>query len=265
MRLDNKIAVVTGASKGIGAAIATGLASEGADVVVNYNSDIAGANKTVEKIEETGRKAVAIKADISHWENAAALVQNTVEHFGRIDILVNNAAVPCWKPIFEVDEKLWNSVIDTNLKGTFVCSLEAAKHMREQNSGGSIINIGSGASTHALRYLAPYCASKGGISMLTKEMAMELGEHTIRVNCICPGSIIVDRNLKDDPDYNETWKPFVPLRRVGLVQDIVGPVLFLASDEAAYVTGQIFDVDGGWLACAPQPVHEHVIATKAKV
>ena len=263
MRLKDKVALITGAGTGIGYGLALGLAKEGAKIVANYRSSKGGAEEVAARIKEVGGDAVAVQADVSRIEEVNRLVERTVEVFGRIDILVNNAGIALWKPFFEITEDIWDRTIDTNLKGTFLCSQRAAKEM-VKTGGGKIINITSSGGYAALEYLAPYCASKGGITLLTREMAMELAPYKINVNAVGPGSIEVERNLRDDPDYNETHKKLIPIGRVGKPEDLVGAVVFLSSEDSDYITGQVLYVDGGMLACVPQPEHPFVTRKEKK-
>jgi NAD(P)-dependent dehydrogenase (short-subunit alcohol dehydrogenase family) len=170
----------------------------------------------------------------------------------RLDVLVNCAGITGWMNVFEPSEETWDRVIDTNLKGTFFCSTEAARLMR-RSGGGSIVNVSTVVAARGMRNLSAYAASKGGINALTIQLAVELAPYHIRVNAFAPGATNVERNLADDPHYVETWAPLIPLGRVGEPEDMIGPAVFLASDESAYVTAQLFYVDGGWTAVGRFP------------
>ncbi|MDO8685150.1 MAG: SDR family oxidoreductase, partial [Clostridiales bacterium] len=193
---------------------------------------------------EIGRKCIIIKADIGKINEITEMFLE-IREFGRLDILVNNAAVAGWTNLFEMTEDKWDSVIDTNLKGTFFCSLEAARIMKE-NNGGCIVNISSSCAQLGVRYLDAYTASKGGIHALTKQLAVELAKYNIRVNTFAPGLTNVDRNLKDDPGYRTSWGSVIPLGRTAEPEEMVGPAVFLASEDSSFMTGQLFYVDGGW-------------------
>ncbi len=245
MKLKDKVVLVTGASKGIGQAIAIGLAREGANVIVNYATDKVGANATLKEIQALGRSAMIVQADISRVAHIKRMFKAIVKRFDRIDVLVNNAGITGWTPLFETTEEKWDSVMATNLKGTFFCSLEAARLMRE-SGGGSIINISTNCAHLGVKHLVAYAASKGGIHAMTKPLAVELAPFNIRVNTFGPGPTKVDRNLRDDPDYDRNWGAVVPLKRTAEAEEMIGPALFLASDASSYMTGQIFFVDGGW-------------------
>lgn len=239
--LEGKTALVTGSSKGIGKGIALELAAAGANVIVNYHSDMSGADATVAQIESLGRSARAVKADVGKSEDIRALFEGITE---QIDILVNNAGVQTWKHLLDLEEHEWDRVIDTNLKGCFLCTKAAAKHMKD-TGGGSIINIGSGCNKWAFPKLVDYTASKGGIEQFTKSAAVELGRYGIRVNCVAPGAVAIERTAIEDPNYAKTWSAITPLGRVGTPQDIGKAVLFFASDMASFVSGQTMWVDGG--------------------
>jgi len=170
----------------------------------------------------------------------------------RLDALVNCAGVTGWIDLAEPNETTWDQVVDTNLKGTFFCSTEAARLMRDAG-GGSIVNVSTVVAARALRNLSAYAASKGGINALTIQLAGELGGDGIRVNAIAPGATNVERNLADDPQYVEHWAPLIPLGRVAEPEDMIGPAVFLASDQSAYVTGQVLYVDGGWTVAGKFP------------
>lgn len=252
MRLKDKIVVVTGASKGIGRAIALGVAREGAHVVVNYNSDAAGAEEVVGRIAGLDRRAVAAKADISQVSEIRSLFEVVLNEFGRADVLVNNAGITGWTSLFDVTEEKWDQVLNTNLKGTFFCSLEAAKIMRA--GGGSIVNVSTNCAALGVKNLVAYATSKAGIHGLTRQLAVELAPYRIRVNTFGPGPTQVERNLRDDPDYDRSWGAITPMNRTARPEEMVGAAVFLASDDSSYMTGQVFYVDGGWSAQGRIPV-----------
>ena len=244
MDLTGKKALVTGASKGVGKGIALFLAECGCDVAVNFNSDESGAAQTAQSIIAKGRQAFPIQANVGHSDAASALVQSTVQKLGGLDILVNNAGVQTWKPLLELAEEEWDRTINTNLKGTFLCTQAAARLMKE-TGGGRIINIGSGCNKIAFPNLVDYTASKGGLEMFTKVAALELARYKITVNCVAPGAIEIERTQQEARDYSGTWAKVTPLKRVGTPEDIGKAVAFLASNEADFVTGQTIWVDGG--------------------
>ena len=252
MRLAGKVVLVTGASKGIGRAVAIGAAAEGADVVVAYHGDEPGAEATADGIRRHGRQALVVSVDLERVVEIAALVHTSCERFGRIDVLVNNAAVVGWSPALEVTEEVWDSVIDTNLKGSFFCAVETAKRMRAAG-GGAIVNISSNIAALGVANLSCYAASKGGIHALTKQLAVEFAPHRIRVNTLAPGPTLVERNLSDEPNYDEVWGEVVPWGRAAKPEEMIGPILFLASDESIYVTGQLLFADGGWSIAGRMP------------
>ncbi len=240
MSLAGKYALVTGASKGVGKGIALELAHQGCDIAVNYNSDEAGARRTVEKIQALGRRAVALQANVAD----SAQVDAMFAKLDRLDILVNNAGVQTWKALLDLTEAEWDRVIGTNLKGCFLCTQRAARRMKD-SGGGSIINIGSGSNKIAFPHLVDYTASKGGIDMFTKVAAVELGKYRIRVNCVAPGAIEIERTKLEAGDYAGTWANLTPLGRVGVPADVGKAVAFLASEQSEFITGQTIWVDGG--------------------
>jgi NAD(P)-dependent dehydrogenase (short-subunit alcohol dehydrogenase family) len=178
------------------------------------------------------------------------MFETVIERFGRLSIHVNNAGVQTWKRLLDVTEEEWDLVIDTNLKGCFLCTQAAARHMKD-HGGGAIVNIGSGCNKLAFPDLVAYTASKGGIEMFTKVAAVELGPHGIRVNCVAPGAVEVERTKLEDPDYAGTWGRITPLGRVGTPADIGRAVAYMVSPQAEFVTGQTIWVDGGMYARAP--------------
>jgi NAD(P)-dependent dehydrogenase (short-subunit alcohol dehydrogenase family) len=248
----NKVVLVTGASKGIGSGIAIGFAQKGADVVVNYHHDSDGADSVVKQITKLGRKAVALQADVGKADDAQFLISTALQTFGKIDILINNAGIAIWKPFLELTEADWDMTINTNLKSIFLISRLAAKSMIE-NGAGVIVNISSIAGHGSMECLAPYSASKGGMTLLTKAMAVELAPYKIRVNSLAPGTIDIKRNRETDPNYPDNWLPYIPAGRVGEIRDIVDPVLFLCSEAAAYITGETIYADGGLTQYVPMP------------
>jgi NAD(P)-dependent dehydrogenase (short-subunit alcohol dehydrogenase family) len=242
--LEGRAALVTGASKGVGKGIALELARAGCDIAVNYNSDTPGAEATAAEIRTIGRTAHIIQGDVGSAADVDRMFASIDEKFPKLQILVNNAGVQTWKALLDLQESEWDRVIDTNLKGTFLCTQRAARRMKE-NGGGSIINIGSGCNKVAFPHLVDYTASKGGIEMFTKVAATELGEYKIRVNCVAPGAIEIERTKNEAGDYGSTWAKLTPLGRVGEPVDVARMVAFLASDSADFISGQTIWVDGG--------------------
>ena len=240
-----KVALVTGASKGIGKCIAIELGRAGYDVTVNYNGDLAGARDTVAQIEAFGRKAVALQGNVGDIESARNLFTQHDQNFDDLHVMVANAAVQTWKPLLDLTVEEWDKVHNTNLRGTFLCTQEAARRMVNKSHGGSIITLGSGCNKLAFPRLVDYTASKGGIEMFTKVAAVELGKYQIRVNCVAPGATEVERTKAEAGDYAGTWAPLTPLGRIGLPMDIAKAVLFFAGDQSDFVTGQTLYVDGG--------------------
>jgi len=253
MKLKDRVALVTGSSKGIGAAIAIEAAREGANFIINYCSDKAGARRVSREIESLGGAGLVVHGDVSLPKDVDSMVSAGIERFGKIDVLVNNAGISIWKPFLELSEDNWDRTLDVNLKSVFLCSQAVARHLVEQKIPGSIVNISSIAAYGALDCLVPYCASKGGMTLATKAMATELGPYGIRVNAVAAGTIDIKRNRNTDPEYPDDWIPFIPMGRVGTVEDIAKPVIFLASDNADYITGQTFWIDGGLTSYVPMP------------
>lgn len=248
MRLKGKVGVVTGSSRGIGRAIAIKFAKEGAAVVVNSRKK-ASAQKVVDEIKKTGGKAIAVAGDVSKAETAKKLVDAAVKKFGSLDVFVNNAGVVSYSNFVDLKEKEWDSLMDVDLKGVFLCSQAAARQMIKQGNGGKIINISSIAGFIGFHDLPHYCAAKAGVIELTKQMALELALHRINVNSIGPGAIQTEmtKELEGDPKAIEQILTRIPLGRLGQPEEIANVAVFLASDEASYITGVTIFVDGGWL------------------
>jgi 3-oxoacyl-[acyl-carrier protein] reductase len=251
-RFAGKVAIVTGAAHGIGHAIAERFGAEGATVVVcDVNTEAAHA--VAAGINNAGGKAVAIVTDVSAREDVDGLFDETLQRFGAVDILVNNAGLTNTERHFlEGDEEWWDRIHAVNLKGTFLCGLRAAKHMAPRGDG-VIINVSSGGATRAHRGNAAYDATKGGIEALTRAMAVDLAPYGVRVNALIPGSIDT-RGMS--PETKHERGAAIPMGRVGETADMAGPAVFLASDDAAYITGHMLAVDGGILAAMRSPVAE---------
>jgi NAD(P)-dependent dehydrogenase (short-subunit alcohol dehydrogenase family) len=242
--LESKTALITGASKGVGKGIALELAACGCHVAVNFNSDAAGAEATAAEVRRLGRQAITVQADAGLAGDVDRMFDETLRQFPRLDILVNNAGTQAWKALLDMEEAEWDDVIRTNLKGCFLCTQRAGRHMRAQG-GGSIVNIGSGCNKVPFPNLSSYTASKGGIEMFTKSAALELAPYGIRVNCVAPGAIEIERTKQEASDYGKTWAGVTPLGRVGQPLDVARAVAFLAGGAADFVTGQTLFVDGG--------------------
>ncbi len=245
MLLTNKVALVTGASRGIGRAIALDLAAHGAQVVINYHSNAEAAAAVVAEIMEKGGTAVAISADVSDFDSAQTLVQNTLDQFGQIDILVNNAGTTRDTLLMMMKEEQWDTVIDTNLKSVFNCCKAVARPMLRRKKGGRIINISSVSGLVGLPGQTNYSASKAGMIGFTKALAKELGSRQITVNAVAPGFITTDLTA-DLPEELVKWAiANTPLGRLGEPTEVAHMVTFLASDKAAFITGEVIRVDGG--------------------
>ena len=242
--LENRFALVTGASKGVGKGIALELARQGAAVAVNYCSDSAGAEAVAAAIAAAGGRAITVRADVASKQEVDKMFDEVLAAFGRLDILVNNAGIQTWKPLLELTEQEWDRVLDVNLKGCFLCTQRAARAMKD-SGGGVIVNIGSGCNKWPFPNLVNYTASKGGIEQFTKVAAVELGPFRIRVNCVAPGAIEIERTKEEAGDYAGTWSRLTPMRRIGLPSDVAATVAFLCEDRAEFITGQTIWVDGG--------------------
>lgn len=242
--LAGKVALVTGASRGIGRAIALRLAEAGANVVVNYAGSEAAAAETVAKVKELGRQAVMIRANVGNSEDVNNMFKETLDHFGQIDILVNNAGVTRDNLLMRMKEEEWDEVINTNLKGVFNCIKAATRPMMKQRSG-HIINITSVVGVLGNPGQANYVAAKAGVIGLTKTTARELASRGITVNAVAPGFIDTDMTTKLPEEVKTAMLGQIPLGRLGQADEIAKVVRFLASDAAGYMTGQTLHVDGG--------------------
>jgi len=247
MRLQDKIAVVTGASRGVGRAIALAYAREGAQVVVNYASNEGAADQVVREIEALGQKAIKIQGDVAKKEEARAVVQCAKDHFGRLDILVNNAGFSKPAMLLKMTEEQWDQVVDLHLKGAFLCSQAAAQIMKEQKSG-KMINVTSVAGLVGTVGQINYSAAKGGLLSFTKSAARELARYNICVNVISLGIVATDmtEKIRSDEKLKEIYMRRILLERFAEPDDITPAFVFLASDEANYITGQLLCVDGGY-------------------
>ena len=247
MKLKDKVAVVTGSSRGIGRAVALAYAKEGAKVVVNYSASEKAAMEVVEKIKEMGSDAIAVRADVSKKDEAQALIKAAVDKFGRIDILVNNAGFTRPALLINMTEEQWDAVVDIHMKGTFLCSQAAAKYMIEQNSG-KIINVSSVAGVVGTVGQVNYSAAKGGIISMTKSIARELAKYNICCNVISLGVVETEmtEKIRTDEKLRQVYINRILLKRFGKVEDITPAFVFFASDDSNYITGQLLCVDGGY-------------------
>ncbi len=250
MRLESKVAIVTGASSGIGRSIALRFAEEGAEVVV---ADIQekpreGGKPTHQKIKDKDGEAIFVETDVSSKESVEVMFQKTIEEFGRVDVVVNNAGIFMQSKVEDLNEDEWDKLMEVDLKGVYLCTKEAVNHMLSKNIEGSIINISSIAGLLGYKGAAAYCAAKGGVSNFTKEVALDYGSDGINVNAICPGVIKTEmtKQFREDPEMKAFMENNTPYKRLGEPGDIANAAVFLASDESNFIHGENLVVDGGW-------------------
>jgi glucose 1-dehydrogenase len=247
MRLLGKIALVTGSSRGIGRGIAVRFANEGADLVIHYNSSAPHAREVAAEVEAAGRRAHLLQADVAHASEVQRLVAESIAHFGRLDILVNNAGIERNAPFWEVTEEDYDLQLAVDLKAVFFGTQAFVRHLRETGRPGKIINISSVHEDLPFPGFSAYCASKGGVRMLTRTLAVELKGSGITINGIAPGAIEteINRGLLQDEAKLKGLLAQIPLGRIGRPQDVAGLAAFLASEDADYVTGSTYFIDGG--------------------
>lgn len=246
-RLEGKVAAVTGGDQGIGRAIVERLAAEGADVALCYRANKAGADEVVAAVQKSGRKAAAFQCDVSKVGEGQGFVADVVKQLGRIDILVNNAGLERRADFWDVSEEDYDLVLNVNLKGPFFVTQAFVKHRMEAKGGGKVINISSVHEELPFPHFASYCASKGGIKMLTRNLSIELAPLGITINSIAPGAIEtpINKKLLNDPVKLKSLLENIPLKRLGKPEDVASVASFLASSDADYVTGTTYFVDGG--------------------
>jgi NAD(P)-dependent dehydrogenase (short-subunit alcohol dehydrogenase family) len=249
--LTDRVAIITGAARGLGRALAHGLAENGARVVV-CDINIDGANATAASIQSSGGEATSQHVDVTDAASCDALVSHAISAFGRVDVLVNDAAIDIVESFETITDDAWRRVVDVDLKGVMHMSRAVVRHMLERGGGGSIINISSIASAIAIPGLGAYSAAKGGVNQLTRVMAVDLATHGIRVNAIAPGYLEnIMQGLGNEhakPETERRIETRTPMKRRARLDELVGPVVFLASDAASYVTGAVLFVDGGYTA-----------------
>jgi glucose 1-dehydrogenase len=247
MQLDQKVAIITGADSGIGRAIAIQFAKEGAAVVINYAHSQDKAEAVKQIIEQSNGQALVIQADISQYQQAMGLIQQTVDHFNRLDIMVNNAGMEIHSPFLDATEEQFDKVLSVDLKGAFFCAQAAAREMVKRSTAGRIINISSVHEDLPMPQNVPYCCAKGGIRMMTRTICLELAPYNITVNNIAPGAIHtpIDADVEANPEKMAALLKEIPQHRMGQPEEVAQLALFLASEAAAYVTGSTYIIDGG--------------------
>lgn len=251
--LEGRVALVTGASREIGAAMAEALAARGAAVVVAHRGEPALAGGVAARIAAAGGRALVLDADLSRVDENRRLVEHTVAELGRLDIFVANAGLTRWAPFLDVDEETWDTVVDLNLKGSYFGAQAAARQMLAQGGHGRIVFSSSVTGTLAIANASAYAVTKAGLQHMARALALELGGHGITVNALAIGATVNERNLADDPGYAERWAGVVPAGRAGTPEDAAAALAFLVSDAAGLVTGQTLAVDGGWSGVGRTP------------
>ncbi|MEH1849188.1 MAG: glucose 1-dehydrogenase [Nostoc sp.] len=258
MKLNGKVALVTGSSQGIGQAIAIRLAQDGASVVINYRSHPEGAQETLRQVQAAGGKChmaqsnnvdATIQADLGQVSEVQRLISESIDRFGQVDILVNNAGLEKRADFWDVSEEDYDKVTDVNLKGVFFAAQAFVKHLKQTNRPGKIINISSVHEELPFPHFTSYCVSKGGVKMMMRNLAVELGPLGITINNVAPGAIVtpINKNLLEDKEKLNALVKNIPLGRLGKPEDVSNLVAFLASSDADYITGSTFFVDGGLL------------------
>ncbi|ARV57297.1 sugar dehydrogenase [Nostocales cyanobacterium HT-58-2] len=249
MKLEGKVALVTGSSQGIGQAIAVHLAQSGANIIIDYRSHPEGAQETLSKVQATGSKGYIVKADLGVVSEIRQLIAEGIEQFGQIDILVNNAGIEKHASFWDVTEADYDSVVNVNLKGVFFATQAFVQHLIETKRTGKIINISSVHEELPFPHFTSYCASKGGLKMMMRNLAVELGPLGITINNIAPGAIEtpINKSLLNNPEKLGALLKNIPLGRLGQPEDVASLVTFLASPDSSYITGTTFFVDGGLL------------------
>ena len=245
--LEGKVALVTGASSGIGKAIALELGRQGADVAVTYHSHGQAATAMVDELKRACRRSIAVQADVSQAADIRRLVQETVDQLGKIDVLVNSAGIEEREPFLDKTEEEWDRVLGTDLKGPFLCTQAVARGMVSRNQGGVIVNISSVHEDIPFPGYASYCAAKGGLRMLCRDLALELAPYHIRVVNVAPGAFVtpINRQTLEDPEKRAELLREIPLGRIGEPEEVAKLVAYLASDDASYITGTTVVIDGG--------------------
>jgi 3-oxoacyl-[acyl-carrier protein] reductase len=249
--LDGKKALITGGSRGIGRATAILFAKAGCDVAINYINQKEAAEKVREEIDKVGQECLVFKADISKKNDINSMIEGIMQKWGRIDILVNNAGIWTYGEMGKMSEKTWAETMKTNLDSVFYTCNAVVPHMKEKKRGW-IISVSSTAAVRGEAFHSHYAASKGALVSFTKSLAAELGPYNIRVNCVAPGWVDTDMcsEVFSDPDFRVKVQESIPLRRIPPPEDIAGPILFLASDLAQHITGEVLNVNGGSVLCA---------------
>ena len=250
---EGKVAIVTGASREIGAAMAEALASHGCAVLAAHSGEAERADAVVERIRATGGRALAYDADLSRVAANRALIVRAVEAFGRVDILAANAGLTIGAPFLDTTEEQWDTLFNLNVKGSFFAAQTAARQMIAQGDGGRIVFSASVTGVQAIPGLSAYGITKAALRHMAKTLACELGPYGITVNALGIGAILNERNRNDDSEYEAHWGRITPTGRVGLPTDVAQALLFLASPEAAHITGQTLIIDGGWTLTGPLP------------
>ena len=251
-QFDGKVAIVTGAGEGIGLAIARALATQGVSVVIN-DVDTVKADAAAAQIVANGGVAIGVGGDVGDIDVVRGLVDKAVEVFGRIDLTIANAGITLWNNFLDYKPDDFQRILNVNLGGAFFLAQAAARQMKQQGEGGRILFMSSVTGQQAIEYLSAYAMTKAALSMLAKQLVVELGPLGITTNAIAPGATLTPRNLADDPDYDASWSAITPTNRIASADDIANAALFLLSPAAAQINGQTITVDGGWTGTSPVP------------